>query len=181
MMHDFQTSLWHPIERGPMIFGLELPGDEHEPMILRFRNPLGTLAQLESEGGCWTFKRIGVWQPSLSIRDNCGDRDYGVYRRIPGLYTGGISTIDSRRYRVIERMPNAGVDILNEAGEFVVSARPAERRLFCRVETSRSMSEFGDDAWLIGFAWYVMLLSFQDAQESQTSRMALSASRFSIS
>jgi len=62
---------------------------------LRWERVLGTLATGTFQGKSWTFKRIGFWNPRITLREEGSAENIGVFH--PSLWGGGTLTLRSRR------------------------------------------------------------------------------------
>src|SRR5215471_7349890 len=58
----------------------ELKGSSDLVAQLRFRSAFGTLAMAESGDGSWTFKRVGFWQRTVTVREDGSEESLAVFR-----------------------------------------------------------------------------------------------------
>jgi hypothetical protein len=65
---------------------------------LRFRSAFGTLAVGESADGAWTFKRVGFWHTSVTIRAAHSEADLAVFRNNTWTQGGALQFPDGRVY-----------------------------------------------------------------------------------
>lgn len=66
----------------------ELRAGEDHLATLAFRSAFGSLANADTAGGSWTFKRVGFFNPRITVRSAGSEADLAVYQ--PKFWGDGI-------------------------------------------------------------------------------------------
>lgn len=97
-MVPFSSSIEHDLHWIQPRFGaklFELRTAEGLVGTLRWERALGTLATADLDGRRWTFKRVGFWNPRVTVRDAGSPEDAAVFQ--PTLWGGGTLVFPSGR------------------------------------------------------------------------------------
>ncbi len=74
----------------------ELRGNEDLYAALIFPKSLGSLAEAEASNGKWTFKRVGFFNVSITIREVGKETDLAVYKPKRMSYSGSIEFANNK-------------------------------------------------------------------------------------
>ena len=74
----------------------ELRGDEDLYASLIFPKSLGSLAEAEASNGKWTFKRVGFFNVTITIREVGKETDLAVYKPKRMSYSGSLEFTNSK-------------------------------------------------------------------------------------
>ena len=140
----------------------ELRAGEDLVATLRFQR--GSLADAESAGAHWTFKRQGFWQPRVTVRTAGSDDDLAVFH--PRWVGGG--TLEFPDGRVV-RLSSANfwqsewVWQDNDKPVIVFKGRHGLIKARGAVEIQPDAIAFPDLAMLVLLGWYLILLHADDS------------------
>lgn len=148
----------------------ELRDDNHLYGSLVFRSSFGSLATADFSGGRYTFKRVGFFNPQVTVRREGEEIDLAVYR--PN-WTGaqGLLEIDGKtlgwrpaNFWATRYAWYQGKDML------LVYQQGGEQKRFSDLFKTQSQVTFFDLAWRLGslpiltlLGWYLVILYEQDS------------------
>jgi len=132
---------------------------------LRFRSSWGTLATAESADGCWTFKRIGFLQTSVTIRACGADTEIATFK--PHSWTGGgtLELPDGREYRANSNFWMTRFGFTTVEGQPLVEFQRigGVLKLSSTVEIHPAAREAPELPWMVMLGWYLTVLLHRDA------------------
>ena len=73
--------IWAPVGRR----SYQLSAGDDLVATLDWATSTGSLATGEAADGNWTFKRVGFFRPSVTVRDRGGPHDLAVMRKVKGV------------------------------------------------------------------------------------------------
>jgi hypothetical protein len=131
---------------------------------LRFPKFLSTLAQAESEEGCWTFERVGFWKSRIIVRACGADSDLAVY--IHNAWKGGgtLELSGGRKVAVAANVWKSTLEFRAEAGETLIHT--VNRGVFrhnMTVQMYRKALQMPELPWMVMFGLYLAVMSRRDA------------------
>ena len=132
---------------------------------LNFRSAFGTHATAASADGMWTFKRVGFWQPRVTVRECDAPADLAQYRNNTWSNGGTLELPDGRKYRADTNFWATKFEFRNEADEALVTYEKIGgllhmRALVTALPTSQSLAEL---PWLVMLGWYLVVMMQSDA------------------
>jgi hypothetical protein len=149
----------------------ELHSEEELLATLRFRG--GTLADVETSDGRWTFKRQGFWRQQITVRPAGSDDDIAVFRP---HWTGGGNFMAG---------DGTGVEFASASfwhsewswkdhGNVVVTYRGPRGLIKAEaaMEVAPAAREVPNLAMLAALGWYLILLFGRDMAASTAARSA---------
>lgn len=152
-------------QRGDFKLEYELLGDGEPAAMLKFRSRSGSLATGESGDGCWTFKRVGIWQVSVTTRPCGSDTDIAVFRYDGRTGDGQLSLSDNRKYLAHTTPSVSSYDFRTEDGQPLLRLR-SEGMMHhtASVEVPPTAAPALVEApWLVMLAWYLTVVTYIDA------------------
>ena len=89
-----QPLTWHQAGKGKMSWELRADNDVVGTVVWQNPTADGTLAVATSADGCWSFKRVGVFTPRVTVRVAGTDTDIATVR--PQLGRSSVAFADGR-------------------------------------------------------------------------------------
>ena len=143
----------------------ELRSGDDAVATLSFRSAFGSLASARSDGGHWTFKRVGFWRSHVSVREAGSETDLAVFRN--NTWTGGgtLELADGRVYR-------ANTNFWMTSYQFTdTSDQPLVRftrvggmfHLSSDVQVEPAGSKLAELSWLVALGLYLIVKLRDDA------------------
>jgi hypothetical protein len=142
----------------------ELRSGDQIAATLRFRSSFGSFATAESADGCWTFKRVGFWQPKVTLRVCETDTDIATY--VNNTWSGGgtLTLPDGRTLRVSTNMWTTQYEIKNESDTPLVRYKMSGLiHLSSEVEIQPAAMGLPELPWLVPLGWYLAILAYMDS------------------
>jgi hypothetical protein len=143
----------------------ELLSGDSQLAVVSFSKSLGSLAEAQTAGEAWTFKRRGMLSTTVGARIAGTEQDVAVYR--PN-FTGTRGTIRIKGGEALE-LRSTGF----WASEWVVRTEEQEvllrfhnhglMRSGAHVEVMEAANRRDDLGLLLTFAWYLLLLHMEDS------------------
>jgi hypothetical protein len=131
---------------------------------LRFRNSWGTLATAESDGGCWTFKRVGFWQTRATVRACDSENDVAMFLHNTWTNGGTVRLAGGAEYRASTNFWQTRYEIVDAADRPLISYRTkAVLRLTGEMDIHPEAERLPELAWLSMFGWYLAVMMHRDA------------------
>jgi hypothetical protein len=155
-----------------MVRDYELYADDEVVATLKFATPFGSLARAETSGGCWSLKRVGFFNPRVTVREAGNEIDLAVYRRRWTGTEGELEFTDGRVYRwQIANFWSTRFEVTEWDGTVLVEYRSGskERKVTNILKTQAivSVSLHGraapDIGLLVLIGWYLIVLQQEDA------------------
>jgi len=135
----------------PHMFGREweLRRDDEIVAILTLRSAFGTLAEGTCDDGTWTFKRVGFFQPRVTVRAGGATADLAVFE--PNTWTGGgsLRLADGRCMQVTTNFWQSRIEFALE-----------DDTVLFRYLTEGFARQ---NAAIEAFGWYLVVMMHQDA------------------
>jgi hypothetical protein len=132
---------------------------------LRFRSLFGSFATAESGDGCWTFKRVGFWQTSVTIRSPGSDQDIAVFKNNTWMNGGTLELPNGCRYPANTNFWMTAYEFTTEAGQPLVQYRRIGSILSpsTLVTIQPNAAALGELPWLVMLGWYLKIMLDMDA------------------
>jgi hypothetical protein len=132
---------------------------------LRFRSLFGSFATAESGDGCWTFKRVGFWQTSVTIRSHGSDQDIAVFKNNTWTNGGTLELPNGCHYPANTHFWMTTYEFTTEAGQSLVQYRRIGGILSASslVTIQPSAAALGELPWLVMLGWYLRVMLDMDA------------------
>ena len=140
----------------------ELRAGDDLVATLRFQR--GSLADAESAGFHWTFKRQGFWQPRVTVRTAGSDADLAVFH--PRWVGGGtLEFPDGRAVRLSSANFWQSEWVWQDSDKPVIVFKGRHGLIKARgaVEIQPDAVAFPDLAMLVLLGWYLILLHADDS------------------
>lgn len=147
----------------------ELRAGEVIAATLHFRSFTRFFATGASGDGCWTFERIGFWQPKLTVRASGTETDLAIFKnkaRGSWRYGGMLELPDGQKYLVNPKFWNNEYEFKTETGATLV-----RYKIFCNLLHVSSEveivspKEMVETPWLILSTWYLTLIMVCDEND----------------
>ena len=132
---------------------------------LEFRSMFGSLATVESADGSWTFKRVGFFQPSVTVRKASSDAEIAVFRNRTWSAGGTLELPDGRRYPANTNFWMTTYELKDDNGEMLVRFTRI-RGVFHRaasVEIGSAATRLAELPWMVALGWYIAVMMQDDA------------------
>jgi len=132
---------------------------------LRFESAFGSRATAESPEGTWTFKRVGFWQPRVTVRAAGTDSDIASFTHSLWSAGGTLELPDGRRIRTSTNFWGSSYELKSEEGESLVRFSKVGGVLHAssRVEITPAGARLKEPPWLVPLGWYLALKMRDDA------------------
>ena len=142
----------------------ELQANEEVVATLRFRSLCGTLATGEGVDGCWTFKRVGFWQTSVTIRECNSDLDIATFKNNTWSGGGTLELPGGKEYRATTNFWNTRFEFQDQSGATVIEFKTGGLlHLSATVEINPAAAALPEMPWLVMLGWYLILMMYMDA------------------
>jgi hypothetical protein len=142
----------------------ELRTGEELVATLRFRSSFGSLATAESADGCWTFKRVGFWQPKVTVRQCNKDDDIATYKNESFSSSGIVTLADGRTFSAESNFWQTKFEFSNEAGETLIQFKAEGMlHLSSNIAIGPGAVNLPELPWMVMFGWYIMVMMRRDA------------------
>ncbi len=132
---------------------------------LRFKNLWGTLATAECAEGSWTFKRIGFWEPKITIRPLGTETNIAVYNNNTWHNGGSLHLQDGRRYLASLKFWSSQFEFTAEGGLPLLRYTRVGGvfHLSSQMEILPAAAGLGELPWMAVLGWYLTVISHQEA------------------
>jgi hypothetical protein len=153
-------------QRGDFKLDYQLLADGEPAATLRFRSASGSLATAESGDGCWTFKRVGIWQVRVTTRPCGSHTTIASYRYDDRSGTGVLTLSGNRKYLAhTTTRPASYYDFRTEVGEPLVrlNSEGIRRNTASMEILPAAAAVLAEIPWLAMLAWYLTVITYIDA------------------
>lgn len=146
----------------------ELRDGETLAATLRFRSSFGSLATAESADGCWTFKRIGFWQPTVTVRVCGQEANLATFKNNTWSSGGTLELTDGRKYQASTNFWATKYEFKSDAGEELVSYKQIGGLLHMSslVSIHPPAALIAEMPWVVPFGWYLTVMMYMDSAAS---------------
>ena len=143
----------------------ELVAGDESLATLEFRSVFGSLATAEGADGAWTFKRVGFFQPSVTVRDASSEAEIAVFRNRTWSAGGTLELPDGRRYPANTNFWMSTYEFKNENSEMLVRYTRIRGVLHraATVEIGSAGATQPELPWLVALGWYLAVMMQDDA------------------
>jgi len=142
----------------------ELRNREGLVATLSFRNASGTFARARSADGCWTFKRVGLWQTRATVRAEGATADLAGFDHHTWGGGGTIRLADGRAIRVTANLRLQAVDVQFTEGHLLFRYRTDGFLLRqSELDVPQPLEGMPELPWLLLFGWYLVVMMYQDS------------------
>ena len=131
---------------------------------LRFRSSFGSFATGTSGDGCWTFKRVGFWQQTASVRLCDSETQVALFRNKTWSNGGTLEFASGRTYRATTNFWSTKFEFWDGSDHRLL--RPDYGGVFhlsARVEIAESSASLPDLPVLVLMSWYLAVMLHRDA------------------
>jgi hypothetical protein len=134
---------------------------------LRFRSSFGSLATAESGDGCWTFKRVGFWQPYITARACGEDADLATFRHNTWSGGGTLALPDGRQLKAGTNFWQTEMTIEAEGGAALLRYKNGGLvRMAGSMAIEPAAAALPELPWLALFGWYLIVVMYMDSAMS---------------
>lgn len=141
-----------------------LLGGETRAATLRFRSMFGSLATAESADGCWTFKRVGFWQPRVTVRVCDTPADLATFTNNTWSGGGTLALADGRKLLASTNMWATQYELKTETESSLIRYKMrGVVHLSASVEIQPTAVGMPELPWLVPFGWYLAVLMYMDS------------------
>jgi hypothetical protein len=132
---------------------------------LRFRSSFGSFATAESADGIWTFKRVGFWNPKVTIRAEGLDHDLAHFKNNTWHSGGTLELPDGRKFPANTNFWATKYEFKTEAGEPLVSysAIGGVLHMSSAVTIPAHTLELAQMPWIVPLGWYLAVMMYMDS------------------
>ena len=147
----------------------ELRTGEELIATLRFRSSFGTFAIAESTEGCLTFKRVGFWQTSVTVRQCDSDDDIATFKNNTWSNRGTLELADGRTFQAATNFWQSKFGFTSESGETLIQFNTGGFiHLSAEVSIGPSAVNMLELPWVVMLGWYLVVMIQRDAVVSTT-------------
>ena len=160
---------WVQMKTGVRSF--ELRTEESDVIAtLRFEKLGGTLATAEMSGESWTFKRVGFFNPRVTVRQSGLEENIAIYE--PRFWGDGtLRSGDGREFEwKSTNFWSTEWAFLTSEGMAVFTFRPAREKKWKDIFKTQAMVDVENDGWreknlglLLSFGWYLVIMHEEEA------------------
>lgn len=146
---------------------------------LGFEKSTGTLATAQVAGESWTFKRVGFFNPRVTVRRAGSEENIAVYE--PRFWADGILRLESgREYRwTSTNFWSTQWSFQNPNGTPVFTFKPAKEKTWKDIFKTQAMVDVEGEAWklrelglLVLLGWYLVIKHQDDMTVSAAATIA---------
>jgi hypothetical protein len=132
--------------------------------LLRFKSLWGSLATAESASGNWTFKRIGFWEPQVTIRPLGSETNIAVYTNKTWQNGGTLQLQDGRKFLASLNFWATQFEFKTEQDQpFLRYSRIGGMlHLSSQMEILPAAAGLNELPWMAILGWYLTVLSHQE-------------------
>ena len=143
----------------------ELRAGDNLVATLTFRTGLGSLATAESADGIWTFKRVGFFKPTVTIRAQGSDVDLAVFRNNTWRGGGTLDLPSGRQLLATTNFWQTRYEFMTSDDRPLLTYRrtPAFLHLSAAVDIHDPAAAVDELPWLVMLGWYLKVLLHRDA------------------
>ncbi len=143
----------------------ELQDGDEVAATLRFRSSFGSFATAESADGCWTFKRVGFWQPRVTIRACGSEQDIAIFKNNTWSDGGTLEMADGRKYPASTNFWMTEYAIAAEGGAPLLKYRQIKGFLHmsAHVQILPEAASLAELPWLAALGWYLTIMMQNDS------------------
>ena len=152
----------------------ELRADDRVVANLRFRSAFSSFATAECADGTWTFKRIGLWHPKVTIHSRGENTNLAIF--VNNSWSGGgtLELSDERKYPAKTNFWASQLEFQTEMGEPLVSYRKIGGLLHLSSEIEIAPFAKGvisELPWIVLLGWYLHVMMHNDASAGVAATM----------
>lgn len=150
---------------GALKMEYELRAGDQVAATLRFRSVFGSFATGESADGCWTFKRVGFWQPRATIRERDGEAELAIFKNHTWKGGGTLELPDGRRMLATTNVWQTKVEFQDEptGAPLIRFKSRGVIHLGADVEIEPGAFKVPEMRWIVLFGWYLVILIHMDS------------------
>ncbi len=132
---------------------------------LRFRSSFGSLANVESADGCWTFKRVGFFQTRISVRVCGSETEIATFRNNTWSGGGALELPDGGSLKATTNFWQTRLEFRAENDESLIRFEPGGiLHMYSSVEIAPQAKEVLEKfPWLVSLGWYLIILLRSDS------------------
>lgn len=156
----------HPLkwEQPGMKMAFDLMTGDTLVATLKFRSAWGTLAYADSGDGSWTFKRVGFWQKSASIRINGVDEDLAIFTNNTWSQGGTLEFANGQSFKATTNFWMTQMEWQTEDDQPLVRFHIGGFfKQSAEVEILPEATQIPELPILILFGWYLILMLHSDS------------------
>lgn len=160
----------------PFTLEYELRANDELAATLCFKKLFGTLAIAESADGSWSFKRMGLFKPRVTIQANGSDEDIAIFRNNTWSEGGTLEFPDGRKYLVATNFWQSQYEFRTETGQPLLKFKSdGFVNLSAQVELLPEASGLPDLPWMVMFGWYLVVMMDMDSAATASTLVAATA------
>ena len=131
---------------------------------LRFRSSFGSFATAETSDASWTFKRVGIWSPHVTVRPLGAEENIAIFREKTWKGGGTLEFPDGRRIRANTNLWQTRYAFETDAGgDLVAFALGGVFRSSAQVTIDPSATKLTELPLLVTLGWYLAMLMHRDS------------------
>lgn len=152
------------VQPGALKMHYELRSADELAASLRFRSSFGSFATAESADVCWTFKRVGFWQTSVTIRACGANDDIAVFRNNTWSGGGTLEFPDGRKILANTNFWQTRLEFKTESGETLVEFETAGLlHISATVEIKPRAVAMPELPLIVMLGWYLVVMMYTDS------------------
>src|SRR5262245_28743971 len=143
----------------------ELSVEGETVATLSFRSIFGSLAIARAAEGSWTFKRVGFWNPRVTVRSEGSEEEIAVFTNNTWSAGGTLEVKDGRRYRANSNFWMTSYEFKDEAEQPLVRfvRMRGALHISSQVEITPAGEKLAELPWLVSLGWYLAVKMHDDA------------------
>jgi len=142
----------------------ELRAGDMLAATLRFRSSFGSFATATSADGSWTFKRVGFWQPKVTIRSSGTETDLAFFKNNTWSGGGTLELPDGRKYPANTNFWQTQYGFTTEMGESLISYKKigGVLHMSSATEIHPIAKNIPELPWMVMLGWYLTVMLHMD-------------------
>jgi hypothetical protein len=150
---------------GAFTMNYELQAGRELAATLQFRSMVGSLATGKCADGCWTFKRMGLFQTRVTIRVCGSETDIAIFKNTTWSGGGTVEMPGGRKVLVTTNLWQSNLEFKTESGESLIHFTPGGViHLSAQVRISQAAAGLAELAWLVMLGCYLIVMLQMDAE-----------------
>ena len=152
----------------------ELRTEDTVVATLNFRSSFGSFATALSAEGSWTFKRVGFWQPRVTVRASGSETDLANFKNNTWSGGGTLEFPDGREYPASTNFWATQYEFKEKTGESLISYKKISGLLHMSsgVEIHPLARNVPELSWMVPFGWYLTVMMYMDSAASAAATSA---------
>jgi hypothetical protein len=152
-----QTLEW--AQQNVLKMNYELKAGDDVVATLRFRSAFGSHATGENADGCWTFKRVGLFQTRATIRACGSDAEIATFTNNTWSGGGALECNDGHKFLVTTNLWQTHLEVKDASGRSLLRLKnEGILRASATLKIQPSGLTMPEMSWMMIFIWYLAVM-----------------------